>query len=250
MGLKAFVPLLPYCFDSTVKMTKKETITALSFNNYVFLFIVSSLLGFAVETLWCLIKHGHIESRKSLVLGHMSIAYGMGAVLLTLILIRFQNASWPKIFLISFITGTVTEYICSLGQEIIFGSVAWDYSHLPLNINGRVCLIYSLFWGVLGVAWTKLIIPLMGSVFTKVHIPYENIFVGIFLVYFVFNCTLSAGAALRMNARDAGKAPSNSVEEFFDTHYPDEKMHKIYANSRNIEDIDARNPGKQQNKSH
>ena len=231
-------------------MPKNESVTTLTFNNYIVLFVISSLLGFAVETLWCFIRHGYIESRKSLVLGHMSIAYGMGAVLLTLILIHFQNQSWPKIFLISFVTGTVTEYICSLGQEIIFGSVAWDYSHLPLNINGRVCLIYSLFWGVLGVAWTKLVIPLMGKIFTNVHIPYENAFVGIFLVYFVFNCMLSAGAALRMNAREAGKAPANSVEQFFDTHYPDEKMHKIYANSRNVEDIEARNPDKAQNPTH
>lgn len=219
------------------------------FNNYVLLFIVSSLLGFAVETLWCLIKNGYIESRKSLVLGHMSVAYGMGAVLLTLILVRFQSASALKIFLVSLITGTVTEYICSLGQEIIFGSVAWDYSHLPLNINGRVCLLYSVFWGVLGLAWTKFVIPFMGRLFAGMHIPYENVFVGIFLVYFVFNCTLSAGAALRMNQRDEGKAPSNSIEQFFDTHYPDEKMHKIYANSRNVEDIDARNPDKTANPS-
>ena len=228
-------------------MTENANQIRFSFNNYVLLFVVSSLLGFAVETLWCLLKNGYIESRKSLVLGHMSIAYGMGAVLLTLILVRFQSSSALKIFLISFVTGTVTEYICSLGQEIIFGSVAWDYSHLPLNINGRVCLLYSVFWGVLGLAWTKLVIPFMGKVFSGIHIPYENVFVGIFLVYFVFNCMLSAGAALRMNERDAGKAPSNSVEQFFDNHYPDEKMHKIYANSRNVEDIDARNHQASQN---
>ena len=53
------------------------------------------------------------------------------------------------------------EYICSLGQEIVFGSVAWDYSSLPLNINGRVCLLYSIFWGVLGVGWVKLVMPLV-----------------------------------------------------------------------------------------
>ncbi len=228
-------------------MSEKTNLFRFSFNNYVLLFVVSSLLGFAVETLWCLLKNGYIESRKSLVLGHMSIAYGMGAVLLTLILVRFQSSSALKIFFISFVTGTVTEYICSLGQEIIFGSVAWDYSHLPLNINGRVCLLYSVFWGVLGLAWTKSVIPFMGKIFSGIHIPYENVFVGIFLVYFIFNCMLSAGAALRMNERDAGKSPSNSVEQFFDNYYPDEKMHKIYANSRSIEDIEARNPQTSQN---
>ena len=148
-----------------------------NFFQYVWIFIAGCYSGYIIETLWCLIRHGYIESRKSLVLGHLSVAYGMGAVLLTLVLIRFQNASVWKIFLIAFLTGTVTEYICSLGQEICFGTVAWDYSNVPLNINGRVCLLYSLFWGVLGVFWVKAIIPLMNKIFTAVNLPYEKIIV-------------------------------------------------------------------------
>ena len=89
-----------------------------NFFQYVWIFIAGCYSGYIIETLWCLIRHGYIESRKSLVLGHLSVAYGMGAGLLTLVLIRFQNASVWKIFLIAFLTGTVTEYICSLGQEI------------------------------------------------------------------------------------------------------------------------------------
>ena len=93
-----------------------------SFYQYVWIFISGCYLGYGVETLWCLIKLGYIESRKSLVLGHLSVAYGMGAVLLTLLLVHFQNSSAWKIFLVAFVSGTVVEYICSLGQEICFGS--------------------------------------------------------------------------------------------------------------------------------
>ena len=165
-------------------------------------------------------------------LGHLSVAYGMGAVLLTLILVRFRNAKLWKIFLIAFVSGTVTEYICSLGQEICFGTVAWDYSHLPLNINGRVCLLYSLFWGVLGVFWVKVMIPFMNRIFDAVHLPGEKIIVWAFIAFFVFDCALSASAALRMNERAQGVAPSNKIDQFLDTHYTDEKMNEIYANSR------------------
>ena len=181
---------------------------------YVWIFIASCYTGYLVETLWCLIKHGFIESRKSLVLGHLSVAYGMGAVLLTLLLVHFENAQVWKIFLVAFASGTAVEYICSLGQEILFGSVAWDYSNVPLNINGRVCLLYSLFWGVLGVFWVKIMIPFMGKIFAAV---------------------LSGSAAFRMNQREAGMAPSNKIEQFLDVHYPDEKMHQIYANSKSVD---------------
>lgn len=145
-----------------------------NFFQYVWIFIASCYMGYIIETIWCLIKHGYIESRKSLVLGHLSVAYGMGTVLLTLVLVRFQHASWQKVFLIAFATGTVTEYICSLGQEICFGTVAWDYSNVPLNINGRVCLLYSLFWGALGVFWVKIMIPFMNKIFNAVNLPHEK----------------------------------------------------------------------------
>lgn len=203
-----------------------------NFFQYVWIFIAGCYGGYIVETIWCLIRHGYIESRKSLVLGHLSVAYGMGAVLLTLVLLKLQQSSWWKIFLVAFVTGTVTEYICSLGQEILFGTVAWDYSNVPLNINGRVCLLYSIFWGVLGVFWVKVVIPLMNKIFTAVHLPFEKAVIWAFLAFFVTDCALSATAAFRMNERQAGQALSNKYEEFLDEHYDDQKMHEIYANSR------------------
>lgn len=203
-----------------------------NFFQYVWIFIAGCYGGYLVETIWCLIRHGYIESRKSLVLGHLSVAYGMGAVLLTLVLIRLQHASWWKIFLVAFVTGTVTEYICSLGQEILFGTVAWDYSNVPLNINGRVCLLYSLFWGALGVFWVKVMIPIMNKIFTSVHLPFAKAIIWVFIAFFVTDCALSATAAFRMNERQTGQAPSNKYEEFLDEHYDDQKMSEIYANSR------------------
>lgn len=211
---------------------KKQNFT---FFQYVWIFVAGCYGGFLVETVWCLIKNGYIESRKSLVLGHLSVAYGMGAVLLTLILVHFQQSKLWKIFLVAFLSGTVTEYICSLWQEICFGSVAWDYSKLPLNINGRVCLLYSLFWGVVGVFWVKAVIPLLQKVFSSVKLPHERLLVSAFIVFFVFDCVLSASAALRMNERAQGVSPSNRIEQFLDTHYPDEKMNEIYANSKPVE---------------
>ena len=63
-----------------------------NFYQYIWIFIMGCYSGYGIETLWCLIKNGFIESRKSLVLGHLSVAYGMGAVLLTLLLIQLGNS--------------------------------------------------------------------------------------------------------------------------------------------------------------
>lgn len=213
------------------KPVKKERLT---FNELVWIFFISCEVGWAVETLWCLIKHGYIESRQSLVYSHLSVAYGMGAVILTLVLFKLRESKLINIFLVSFIAGTVTEYICSLGQEILFGSVAWDYSNVPLNINGRVCLLYSLFWGVLGIAWIKGIYPLLSKFVSKIPKKFSQIFVICFAIFFIFDAALSGAAAFRMDQRDAGVPADNVIAEYLDNNFDDERMHKIYANSKDV----------------
>lgn len=219
---------------SGVAPAKEKTNEKLTFNKTVWIFFISCEVGWLVETIWCFIRHGYIESRQSLVYSHLSVAYGMGAVVLTLVLYKLKDSKLSTIFLASYLAGTVTEYICSLGQEILFGSVAWDYSNVPLNINGRVCLLYSLFWGVLGVFWIKVVYPLMSKLVDKIPIKFSKIFVCLFIVFFVFDCALSASAAFRMDRRDAGIPASNAFSQYLDTHFDDERMHEIYANSQTV----------------
>lgn len=206
----------------------------IGFNKLVAVFAACCVVGFVAETAWCYFKNGYIESRKSLVYGPLSVAYGMGGVLLTLVLYHFADCKWYTVFWVSFLVGSVAEYICSLGQEIVFGSVAWDYSHLPLNINGRVCLLYSLFWGALGVLWVKAVMPLTDKLCNMIPENVGTVLVVLFCAFFVYDSVLSAAAATRMNRRDAGAAPRNSVEIYLDKHFTDERMHKIYANSKKV----------------
>lgn len=121
-----------------------------------------------------------------------------------------------------------------MGQEIIFGSVAWDYSNVPLNINGRVCLLYSIFWGILGIVWIKLIYPHMSVTIEKIPVNIGKILTIAFIAFFVFDSFMSATAALRMDERHEGMQPSNDFEIFLDNHFDDERMHKIYANSKDV----------------
>lgn len=207
---------------------------------YVYIFLICCVVGFAVETLWCLLKNGYIESRKSLVYGPLSVAYGMGGVLLTAALSKFRDSSLWKVFLVSFVVGTIAEYICSLGQEIVFSSVAWDYSHLPLNINGRVCLLYSLFWGILGITWVKLIMPLTDKLIAFIPMKLSGFLVWTFIAFFIFDAGLSAVAAFRWNERKEGLEPSNRMEVFLDKHFPDDRMKSIYANSRDVDEIERK----------
>lgn len=41
----------------------------------------------------------------------------------------------------------------------MFGLRFWSYDHLPFNLNGRVCLIFSVFWGLAALAWMRVFWP-------------------------------------------------------------------------------------------
>ncbi len=41
---------------------------------------------------------------------------------------------------------TAAEFICGLIVNVSFGMDVWDYSGLPFNIMGQVCLLFLVFW--------------------------------------------------------------------------------------------------------
>ncbi len=55
--------------------------------------------------------------------------------------------------------GGATEYIISFLGEKILNTRWWDYSDKFLNLNGRVCLVYCVFWGILGLYLLKVFNP-------------------------------------------------------------------------------------------
>ena len=86
------------------------------------------------------------ELRQGLIYGPFIPVYGIGAVIYYLILNNINIKSKWKIFLITMVLGGVTEYICSLVQEKVFGTISWDYSYLPFNFNGRTSLLHCTYW--------------------------------------------------------------------------------------------------------
>ena len=89
------------------------------------------------------------------------------------------------------IVGSVVEYICSWGQELVFGSRSWDYSQMPFNLNGRICLMYSILWGVLGILWIKNIYPRMAKWILKIPNRAGKIITWVLVIFMVFNSVMT-----------------------------------------------------------
>lgn len=213
---------------------KTENRFARGLNPYKLFIIcfVGSFAGVLIELLWCFIRNGHIESRSGLVYGPFNLIYGLGAVALTLVLYKFRNRSGWFSFIGGMAAGSVVEYLCSFVQETVFGSRSWDYSDMAFNLNGRICLMYSLFWGFLGLIWIKNIYPRIAKLILRIPNRAGKIAVWALAAFMVFNTVVSGLSVRRWSERIDGAAPSGRIEEFFDRHFPDERMEKIYANMK------------------
>lgn len=144
---------------------KKETINHIV--NLIWYFIIFSILGIIVETLFCFLTMGILESRKGFVFGPFCPIYGLGAVLIIAILERFKE-SRLKIFIYGMIAGAIVEYLVSFILEAIYGARFWDYSYLPYNLNGRICIRYSSYWGFLSMAMIYLVKPRVDKLINKI----------------------------------------------------------------------------------
>jgi len=60
---------------------------------------------------------------------------------------------------------TTIEYIFGVIFNKILHRKVWDYSHMPLNIGGQICALYSFFWLIL----SFLFIPLSDKIKSKMR---------------------------------------------------------------------------------
>lgn len=182
-----------------------------------------------------MITRGVIESRTGLILGPFNLVYGLGALCMTTGLYPLREKPDRIILAGGFVIGSIFEYICSYFQEQCFGTISWDYSNFWFNLNGRVNLLYSLFWGLLAIAWIRYIFPKASILIEKIpnHIGIPLTWILVF--FMVFNTSASAMALYRQSERRLEIPPSNRIEAFFDDYYPDEVMEKIYPNMVYIE---------------
>ena len=73
-----------------------------------------------------------------------------GAICMIVFLQHFKKSN-VRLFVGGIIIGDIVEYLVSLIGELILHVKWWDYSNMPFNINGRICVFFSAFWGILAV---------------------------------------------------------------------------------------------------
>lgn len=144
---------------------------------------------------------------------------------------KYKNESYLKIFLLSFIGGSILEYIMSLGMELVLGFTAWDYSNMFLNINGRICLLFSIFWGILGILWIKLLYPKIENLLNKIKPKIYKIVIISLTIFLLFDILLTISAVNRAHDADSGIPANNSYERFLDNTFNSKYLKNMFNNN-------------------
>lgn len=152
------------------------------------LFIIYSVTGWIIEVIAtypdtkCFVNRGFL-------IGPYCPIYGNCAIAMILLLHNIKDPI--LLFILSIIICSVGEYVTSYLMEKIFHARWWDYTKNKFNLNGRICLINSLAFGVLGFLLIKFVNPFVVGLITKLSPTIMNILFYTILILFLIDNVIS-----------------------------------------------------------
>lgn len=173
------------------KFVIEEPVVKITFKRLLAYFIIYSFLGFIVETIFGILTKGVLESRQSCLFGPFCCIYGVGAALMIPGLQKFKKSNWG-IFIAGAIEGSIVEYALSWIGEVFFKIKWWDYSNMPFNINGRITLVFTIFWGLLSLGLIRFINPYIEKMINKLSKKWNNILTFGFTAFLLADLLITA----------------------------------------------------------
>lgn len=155
--------------------------------NWFWNFTLYSFLGFLLEVAFARLTGGRAQ-RKCLRILPLCPVYGLGACLILLLPAAARQRPWT-LFIWGSLAATAAEYLTAIFYEKALGVSFWDYRALPGNIQGRVCLPFSLAWGVLALMLVYLVQPALSPLLDAIPAPVSRLA----LVTVLGDMLLSAG---------------------------------------------------------
>lgn len=217
----------------------------LSIDQIFWYFLIFSVLGLVIETLYCYFTMGIWESRKGFIWGPFCPVYGVGATILMMVLSQVKGGN-IKIFLYGGLLGDIAEYLMSYVLEAFYGIRFWEYSYTSFNLNGRICVIYTVFWGILSLILMKIVKPWIDAQISKIPQKINTVLVISISCFLIIDFFATIWAVTSFEERiycqyyGIEKTSQTRIQEIKyqleERLFPNEKMVKTFPNLRFIDE--------------
>ncbi|MFT8316148.1 MAG: putative ABC transporter permease [Clostridium sp.] len=169
----------------------------IDFYHLFFYFIFYSFLGWCVEVLYSFKIKGEFVNRGFLN-GPFCPVYGFGAISIIMIVKPFEN---NIIFLIvsCLFFPSLIEYITGFILEKLFNTTWWDYSNTKFNLQGRICLKFSIIWFLVSLIILVFIHPyIMESMVNALPLNYGIVIMYILISYFIIDLYITMISLIKL----------------------------------------------------
>jgi len=166
---------------------------------YLWYFFVYSFIGWCVEVAFAAIKNGRFVNRGFLN-GPVCPIYGSGLVVVLWVLTPFQQ-NLPLLYIGAVVLTTALEWATGFLMEKLFHQRWWDYSRMPLNIGGYVCILFSLIWGVACVLIVDVLHPVLAKWIDYIPSTWSIVLLSVFTGTLVVDVCVTVATVTRLNRR-------------------------------------------------
>jgi uncharacterized membrane protein len=166
------------------------------FDNIMFFFVIGSFVGWIFEILFKTISKEDI-SKAGMANGPFCVLYGIGTLLLTIVVSKYIN-NLILVFIISSILLTTLEYVAGLLLDKVYGIELWNYNKLMFGINKYISVEFMLAWGILGVVFIKYCLPFLNNIYFNISSPIVNFMIYSILMYILIDYMYTSVKLLNM----------------------------------------------------
>ena len=144
----------------------------------LWMFYFYAFLGWCTEVLFHAVRHGKFVNRGFLN-GPVCPIYGFGVVSIIVLLTPLQD-HFLLLFLGAVVLTSTLEYITGWSLEKIFHARWWDYRQNKFNLQGYICLEFSLLWGLAATLIMRVIHPVVYALIQHIPSILSMIFLSLF----------------------------------------------------------------------
>lgn len=166
---------------------------------WILYFFVYGVLGWCTEVAYAAVKEGKFVNRGFLN-GPICPVYGIGVGVVVQFLMPLRG-QFIILYIASTILVTIIEGLTGFILDKLFHHRWWDYSNVPLNIGGYVCLLFSLIWGVACVFIVQVVHPVIHKGLSLIPFYLGVVLIVVLGILMFADLYVTASTILKFNKR-------------------------------------------------